>query len=110
MIGGVFLKSTFESRIRRYSKVRARILEGHRGWTYVGGAPGKLGKNERRTLTLLYFIKFCNFAMVYVLGGQDFENGIFDPISCSKSADRSAVLIWSRFPDKETFTKLYFTV
>ena len=26
MIGGVFLKSTFESRIRRYSRVRARIL------------------------------------------------------------------------------------
>ena len=57
----------------------------------VGGEPGNLGRNQKRTLTLLYFLKFCNFAMVYVLGGQDFENGIFDPISCSKSADRSAV-------------------
>ena len=59
---------------------------------YLGGEPGNLGRNERRTLTLLYYVKFCYFAMAYVLGGQDFKNGFFDPISCSESADRSAVL------------------
>ena len=48
--------------------------------------------------------------MVYVLGGQDFENGIFDPISCSKSADRSAVLNNHYFANSETFTKRYFTL